>query len=63
MINLNKIKNLAKDNYHLTSLLKDFTKYEAQEKCLEEVLRINILAKKIAEVGDDLYFEFFKDEN
>lgn len=60
MINIDKIEKLAKENYYLTSLLRDFIKNEAQTSLSEELVRIYFLAKIIAVIGDDIYYEFFK---
>lgn len=60
MININKIQKLAEENYYLTSILKDFTKYEANETLIDEVLKIHYLAKKIATLSDKIYYEFIK---
>lgn len=60
-MNIGKIKKLAEENYYLTSILKDFTKYEANKTLIDEVLKIHFLACKIANIGDDIYYEFFKE--
>lgn len=63
MINIDKIQKLAEENYCLTSILKDFTRYEANETLIDEVLKIHFLARKIAKIGDDMYYEFIKAED
>ena len=60
MININKIQKLAEENYYLTSILKEFTKYRAEDTLTNELLKIYFLASKIAKLGDDIYYEFIK---
>lgn len=61
-LNINKIRKLAEENYYLSSMLKDFTKYEADENLSDEMRRIYYLAKKIANLGDTIYYEIIKSE-
>ena len=63
MINIDKIQKLAEENHYLTSILKDFTRYEANETLIDEVLKIHFLARRIAKIGDDMYYEFTKAED
>lgn len=63
MPNIQKIQKLVEENYYLTSILKDFTKYEANQTLIEEVRKIYFLARKIAKLGDDIYYEFIKAED
>ena len=62
-MNIDKIRNLAEENYYITSILKDFTKYQADATLVDEVLKIYFLARKIAKLGDDIYYELTKSQD